>query len=159
MTMHESPPTARGETHPQLLGRTRFGSLLLRAALLAAGIGLIVGFFLPWLQLGTMASMSGFSLMVTGGDAVKAISGPHRVLLVLVPVSGAVLCAAAIYSGQMARIAAWAALLTGAAVTAAGLIAPLLVFLDTTGSGVWMVALSALLALAVGLFSVTRAAR
>ncbi|HPG26689.1 MAG: hypothetical protein H6748_07335 [Spirochaetaceae bacterium] len=150
----ETPPDSRGSHPPHRIARTRFGSWVLRAALMVAGLGLLLGFFLPWLHLGTMASMSGFSLMVTGGDAVEAISGPHRALLLLVPMGGAVLCAAAVYAGRVGRVAAWAALLTGAAVTAAGLLAPLLVFLDTTGSGMWTVALSALLALAVGLFSV-----
>jgi len=144
-------PTSASETEPASIGH-RAVSLLLRGVLGVAGLGLIVGFFMPWLRLGQMAALSGFSMLVTGGEAVSALTGPHRALLFVVPLGGALLCVAAWRGG---RLAAWLALIVGAFVVAAGVITPLLVFFDTTGRGMWIAALSALTALAIGVYWVS----
>ena len=145
------PATPGPKEAPGSLG-DRAVTLALRGALGLAGVGLFVGFFMPWLRLGEMATLSGFSMLVTGGQAISALSGPHRALLFVVPLGGALLCLAAWRGG---RLLAWVSLLIGAIVCAAGVITPLLVFFDTIGSGVWVAALSALVTLGIGIYWVS----
>ena len=119
-----------------------------RVALGAAGVGLVVGFFLPWFNLGTLMSVSGFGLVVSSGAAVEGLSGPHRALLFVVPFSGLALLATAV---RGPRVATWVALASGVFILAYGLYTLLRLFFDATGAGMWLVVGSALLALGVGI--------
>jgi hypothetical protein len=48
--------------------------------LIASGIALVIGFFMPWLTLSGLASISGFGLMIADGQAVEMVlnKGPLR---------------------------------------------------------------------------------
>lgn len=126
---------------------------LLRALVFISGLGLLVGFFLPWLRFGEFAAVSGLSLMVSSGQAVDALAGPARGLLVLIPVSGAALIAASVFGP---RLAVLAALVGGIVVLAFGFFTLARVFLETMGGGMWVVVASALLAAGAGVAGVAR---
>lgn len=135
------------------LARSRAGDIAMRGLLILAGAGLIVGFFMPWLTIGTLASISGLGLMVADGEAVAMISGSHRVLLFAVPLLGAGL----IFGGITGhRAAAWLALITGVVVVGDGLLTLIRLFFDTTGAGMWLVILCSLTSLGLGLLAVGR---
>jgi hypothetical protein len=59
-----------------------------RAAFVLAGAGLLIGFFLPWVKLGALVSVSGFGLVFAEGDVVSMISGSNRFLLFAIPLLG-----------------------------------------------------------------------
>src|SRR4051794_34475106 len=84
-------------------------AMVTRALLGLSGIGLLVGFFLPWIRLGDLVKLSGFSLWASSGEAVEAISGPSRALLFVVPLSALALMACAFTAH---RISIWVALLS-----------------------------------------------
>lgn len=116
--------------------------------MLVAGLGLLVGFFLPWMRFGQFAALSGLSLMVSSGSAVDALAGPSRGLLVIIPVCGAALVASAIFAP---RVAALVSLISGIVILAFGLFTLARLFFETVGPGMWIVVVSALASAAVGL--------
>ncbi len=124
------------------------GDQALRVVVLLAGLGLLVGFFLPWLRLGDFAEMSGLSLMVSSGSAVDALAGPASGLLIMIPACGAGLIACSAFGPRASVIAA---LIAGVAILGFGLVTLARVFLQTMGSGMWIVAGSALLAVGAGI--------
>ena len=135
----------------KLLASTTTRSWLARGSLILAGLALGLGFFLPWLRLAGLASISGFGLMVTDGQAVEMISGPHRLLLFAVPLFGVARVIGGI-TGH--RIAAWLALAAGVIVVGDGLVTLVMLFLNTTGIGMWLVIGGSLMALVTGLLTV-----
>jgi hypothetical protein len=126
---------------------TRAGHQATRAVVLVAGLGLLVGFFLPWMRFGDFAALSGLSLMVSSGTAVDALAGPSRGLLVIIPVCGAALVASAILAP---RFAALVSLVSGIAILAFGLFTLARLFFETVGPGMWVVVVSAFAAAGVG---------
>jgi len=126
-----------------------------RALTMCAGAGLVAGFFMPWLKLGDVASMSGLSLAVSSGSMVDVLAGPARAMLFFVPISGVAMMACAVL-GPVA--AARAALVSGALIMLFGFYTLMTVFIDTTGLGTWVVVASALGAAAVGLAARGRSA-
>jgi hypothetical protein len=133
---------------------TALGSLTARVLLISAGLGFVIGFFMPWFTVGTAVSMSGLGLLLTQGEVVELVTGPHRILLVAVPLLGAGLIVAG-FVGHKSAI--WLALVTGGLVILGGAYTLLRLFFDTTGTGMWLVVASALLSLAVALLSLGRA--
>jgi len=127
--------------------------LALRAIVFLAGLGLLVGFFLPWLRFGEIAAVSGLSLMVSSGTAVDALAGPSRGLLILIPVCGAAMVGTS-FLGPRASILA--ALSSGVAILAFGLFTLARIFLETVGSGMWIVVVSALMAIGAGIAGIAR---
>lgn len=154
----DSPPvsdrTDAGEAvsgRPSLARRlfgTRTRSWLTRVALGLSGLGLFVGFFLPWVRFGKMVSASGFGLMVSQGEIVQVLSGPARTLLLAVPVLGAMLLFGAA-TGHAASL--WVALFAGVLVIGYGLFMLVTLFLQTTGLGLWVVVACAFLSLIMAL--------
>ena len=126
---------------------------LLRALVFVSGLGLLVGFFLPWLRFGEFAAVSGLSLMVSSGQAVDALAGPARGLLVLIPASGAALIAASVFGP---RLAVLAALVGGIVVLGFGFFTLARVFFETMGVGMWIVVASAVLAAGAGVAGFAR---
>lgn len=124
------------------------GDQALRAVVLLAGLGLLVGFFLPWLHFGEVAAVSGLSLMVSSGSAVDALAGPASGLLIMIPACGAGLIACSAYGPRASVIAA---LVAGIAILGFGVVTLARVFLQTMGSGMWIVAGSSLLAVGAGI--------
>lgn len=128
---------------------------LLRIGLGAAGLGLVAGFFLPWVRVGQLVTINGLGLAVTGGDVADQMSGPHRGLILVVPVAGIALLVGAV---RGSRGLAWGGLLSGFLIFAVGLYTLVLLFLESTGAGMWMVAASAVGASAIGLAHFRRGA-
>jgi hypothetical protein len=139
------PPTEKPKKQP--------APLLTRLLLGVSGVGLVVGFFLPWVELGGVMSLSGLGLMLSSGDAIEQMSGPHQAMLFVVPLSGLVLLGAAI---RGYRGIAWAGLVCGFAIFTVGLYTLIRIFLDTTGVGMWVVASAAIICTAVGIVAYRR---
>lgn len=121
--------------------------LLSRVLLGLVGAGLLSGFFMPWLELGQMVSMSGLNLATTGGQAIDSMSGPHRLIVFVVPIAGAGLLYAAV---RGYRHIEWLGLVCGCVIFGAGVFTLVRAFLGTTGAGMWLVAGSAMLAILIG---------
>lgn len=98
--------------------------------------------------MGDVVVVSGFSLVTSSGQAVDILSGPHRALLFMVPLSAIALMGSAM-SGH--RFTAWVAILTGGVLISYGFYTLIRLFFATTGMGMWVVAVSALVALGAGL--------
>lgn len=142
-------PTQRIETRAP--DEETMGSLAARIAIGLAGLGLVIGFFLPWIRVGDLVSMSGLSMALTGGDAIKELSG-FRLILLIVPLSGLALIASAIRGWSVA----WVGMVSGFLIFASALFTLIRVFLDSTGAGMWVVAISALVAVGVGFVAYRR---
>lgn len=110
-----------------------------------SGVGLIVGFFMPWIKLGETVSLSGFSLVLTGG--VEQLSAPSRGLIFSIPLIGLALLATAI---KGFRGLGWAGLATGILIGLVGVYTLISAFLDSTGMGMWLVSGCALMAMGTG---------
>ncbi len=148
----KGPAPAKPRARSQLAS-TPLGSFVARVLLGAAGLGLVLGFFLPWVSIGGAAAISGLGLLVTQGELVDLITGPYRILLFAVPLLGSGLLVGAL-SGH--RITVWLALAAGIAVLSGGLYTVIRLFLSSTGLGMWVVVASALISLAVGLLTMGR---
>lgn len=134
-------------------GSSQAGGRILRVVVFVAGLGLLVGFFMPWLRFGQFAAVSGLSLMVSSGEAVDALAGPASGMLVLIPASGAALVAASVFGPRLAVVTA---LGTGLAILGFGLFTLARLFLETMGTGMWVVVGSALLAVGAGVAGLAR---
>ena len=117
------------------------------------GVALLLGFFMPWFKIGALLTVSGLSLLLSSGEMVGMLSGSNRFMLVIVPLLGAALLAGSVLGSRATRIGAVAG---SALFLLGGLFITLRLFLSSTGTGMWLVVLSALLALSVGLISVGR---
>jgi hypothetical protein len=128
-------------------------AMLSRIALGAAGLGLLVGFFMPWLKLGAAMTVSGFGLMLSAGEVVEALTGPHRMLLFAIPMFGLALLGAAVFAP---RFAGWVGLVAGTLIIVYGLVTVISVFLAATGAGMWIVVFASLGALVAGVLGLAR---
>jgi len=117
------------------------------------GAALLIGFFMPWFKIGALLSVSGLSLLVSSGEMVGMLSGSNRFMLVIVPLLGAGLLAGAVLGSRVTRVVAVAG---SGLFLLGGLLITLRLFLSSTGTGMWLVVIAALLALSVGLISVGR---
>lgn len=145
------PATAPKAAPPTAPARSRAYDLLLRTVLMLCGIGLIVGFFLPWLHIGTMASLSGLALLIAQGEAVDMLSGPYRLMLLEVPLFGVLMIAGAVF---LRRWGAWLAVIAAVIILLSGVLTLVSIFIDVAGAGMWVVTISVLLSLTVGLFGI-----
>ena len=145
--------------------------LLLRIALGAAGLLLLVGFFLPWVGIQSrpradtpgevqreLMNYSGFELASSDDDFVRAAAGSdtQRNLLWLIPVFGLALTAVGFlgfrWSGPLGAI-------LGVVLIGYGAVTVVIIFFQTTRLGLWMILGGAFLAVASGAFSWARAHR
>lgn len=132
---------------------TRAAHVVTRIVAGAAGLTLVVGFFLPWVKAGDLAVLSGFALLVSSGTMTDVLAGPSRALLFAIPAAGAAIVACSFIS---AKAAARASLSCGLAILIFGFYAVARAFLASTGPGMWLVVLAALIATGVGLVATTR---
>ena len=142
-----SAPEPRSVEQPRATGDASIATLAMRIALAAAGLGLVVGFFLPWIRLGDVLTLSGLTMALSGGEAIQTLAGPLRGIVFIVPIAGVIMLASAI---RGTRALAMTALACGLLVFASGVITLIRAFLDSTGAGMWVVVISALTATAVG---------
>lgn len=118
--------------------------LVRRGIIGAAGLALIVAFFLPWLTLNEeLARYSGLDILLKGGPA-----GSGRVLIAMVPVVGLAMMGGAWVSR---KVAMGVGLVAGLLVLAASFWQTLMLLTDTIGTGLWVVAIAALVAIAAGM--------
>jgi hypothetical protein len=144
------------KSHALLVPGSRVGSLFMRFLFALCGLGLVAGFFMRWMTIGQILSVSGFTLMMTQGDAVALLSGGNRWLLFVVPVFGVLLLLGA-FTGR--RFALWAGLLAGVFVLGFGFYAVVRAFFQTTGLGMWVVVASAFMAFGLSLIGLGRASK
>ncbi len=124
-----------------------------RIAAALAGVALLVGFFLPWLDvgLGGVGQASGLD-MVIKAEGFSAL----RVALCLVPLAGAALLAAALKGGVLA---ARVSLVVGLALLGYGLYQVGKSFFAVTGLGLWLVIAATVVAVVAPLAGGSRPAR
>jgi hypothetical protein len=151
----EPAPAASPSPRPSLGAHVAGATVRLLLAL--SGAGLLVGFFMPWLTMGNMVVISGFSLVASSGELVASFSGPGRLLLFAIPAFGIALICAALMGRP--RLNQALALTAGASILGYGLFTLIKLFFDSTGLGMWLVVLAALLALAIGLIGLGSRAR
>ena len=137
-----APSTSAAVTTPQ---KALVAPLWLRFLQGLSGVGLIIGFFMPWIKLGETVSLSGFSLVLTGGW--EQLSPPSRGLIFSIPLIGLALLASSI---KGFRGLGWAGLATGILIGLVGMYTLITAFLDSTGIGMWLVSGCALLAMGTG---------
>jgi hypothetical protein len=145
-----SPPArslARERARLRMVERVLFG---------LCGSLLLVGFFLPWFVAGAMVSMSGLALVFASGEMVGMIAGANRLLLVVVPLLGAILLGGAIVGHRVTR---WLAVGGAGVILLFGFIILVRFFVSSTGLGMWLVVVAALLSLSIGLVSIGRVSR
>ena len=132
--------------------------LLVRLFLGAAGLLLIVGFFLPWLNLDDedLQTVSGMQLVMDNHRVILALVGEdtQRWLLLLIPGFGVALTGVAVagvrYSGPIAA-------LLGILIVGYGIVTVIIFFFQKTGLGLWLILLGAFLSVATGVVAFVRA--
>lgn len=146
MKVEPAPPPASRRSVP----------LAARLSFALCGLGLLVGFFLPWLTIGELMSVSGAGLVFADGQVVTLLSGSQRFLLFAIPGIAVLLVMGGVLGN---RLAPWAAVVGGVVILGYGLFTLIRVFLSSTGLGMWLVIASAVLALALGLVDLGRRSR
>jgi hypothetical protein len=127
-----------------------------RAALILCGASLMVGFFMPWLTVGELMSVSGLGLAFSNGQMVTMISGSHRFLLLAIPAVALLLVIGGIVGN---RLAPWSAVIGGLVILGYGFFTVVRMFISSTGLGMWIVLGSVVLALAIGLVEIAGRSR
>lgn len=129
--------------------------MALRIALGTAGLLLVVGFFLPWLKLEELATVSGMQLVIDDNPVIRALVGndTQRWLLLLVPGFGLALTAVGFlgvrYSGHISAV-------IGLLIVLYGLVTVIIFFFQKTGIGLWLILGGSFLAVAAGAFAWAR---
>ncbi len=130
--------------------------LVERGLFAACGAALLIGFFLPWVKIGALLTVSGLSLLVSSGEMVGMLSGSNRFLLIAVPLLGILLLGGSILGKRITRALA----VVGAGLfLLGGFLITIRLFVSSTGLGMWLVLFSAILALSVGMLSLGRSSR
>lgn len=130
--------------------------LALRIVLGTAGLLLVVGFFLPWVQI-DREMRSGLELVVESDPDVRdMVDETQRWILLVIPALGAALTAVG-FLGLRWSGAVGAGV--GLLLMAYGMITVVLLFFQRTGLGLWLIVGATILAVATGLFAIVRARR
>jgi hypothetical protein len=110
----------------------------------SAGLALVAGFFLPWIDAGGPFRLSGF-------DALRATHGWSipELMMIAVPLFGLAMMASVFASVRAMRLTSLAA---GVSLVGYGVYKVVDTFLRVTGWGLWLVIAAALVALAAPLF-------
>jgi len=116
-----------------------------RTLLVVTGIALLAGFFLPWVDLGYAARISGFEVARHGPSG-----GLFSTMLWLVPLGGIAMIATAMSNSRYARLTS---VLVGLALVGYAVVKTVHAFFATTGLGLWLVIVGALAALLVPLLT------
>ncbi len=129
--------------------------LALRIALGTAGLLMVIGFFLPWLKLEDLATVSGMQLVIDDNPVIRALVGDdtQRWLLLVIPGFGLALTAVGFlgvrYSGHIAAV-------MGLLIVLYGVITMILFLFQKTGLGLWLIVIGAIVAVAAGTFAWAR---
>jgi hypothetical protein len=148
-------PAAPGAPAEKLATRApnRPAALAMRVVFAVCGMGLLVGFFLPWFTVGELMSVSGLGLVFSDGQMVHMLSGANRFLLFAIPALAVVLVVGAVFGN---RVVSFAAVGGGLLILGYGIYTLVRLFLSSTGPGMWLVIFSSVVALAIGLVDVGR---
>jgi hypothetical protein len=116
-----------------------------RTLIAVAGAALIIGFFLPWVDLGFGPTISGFNV-------VRAASGGSILHLMLwaIPIGGVAMVATAMTGSRHVRLTSAG---VGVALVGYAVVKTVHAFFATTGLGLWLVIIAALAALSLPLIS------
>ncbi len=128
--------------------------IALRVVLGTAGLLLVVGFFLPWVQI-DRDMRSGLELVVSDDSDVRdMVDDTQRWILLIIPALGAALTAVGFMGLRGAGVVGAA---IGFLLMAYGMITVVLLFFQQTGVGLWLIVGATILAVAAGLFAIVRA--
>lgn len=128
--------------------------IALRIILGASGLLLVVGFFLPWINLES-TTVSGLELVSSSDPIIVALIGnqAQKWILLLIPVFGVALTAIGFlgvrYSGHIS-----AAL--GVLIVGYGVVTVIIFFFQKTGIGMWLILGGAFIAISAGLITFLR---
>ena len=122
----------------------------------ACGALLLGGFVLPWFTAGALLSFSGLGLVFAGGEMVGMLAGANRFLLIAVPLLGLFLAGGALQGHRATR---WLAVGGSGILLFAGFLLLVRFVLTTTGIGMWLVIIAAMVSLSIGLVSLGRSQR
>lgn len=106
------------------------------------GVALVVGFFLPWVDIGWGPSVSGLRISQAGQGFFS--------WLMLVPAGGALMALLALGGSKHARVVS---ALVGLGLVGYGVVKTVQTFFATTGFGLWLVIAAACAALVVPFMS------
>lgn len=131
--------------------------VLVRLFLGSAGLLLIIGFFLPWMNFpgDVHRTVSGWQLVTASDTAILAVIGAdsQRWLLLLIPGFGVALSGVAVsgirHSGPIAAM-------LGILLVGYGIVMVIILFFQRTEPGLWLVLLGAFLAVATGVIAFVR---
>jgi predicted ferric reductase len=127
--------------------------MLLRIVLGTAGLLLVVGFFLPWIEWDREA-FSGLNLMLDADPGIRsAVGETRRWILLAIPVRGVALTAIGFMGFRWsAAVAAGIGLL----LIGYGVVTVVALFFQTTALGLWLIVAAALIALGAGVIALVR---
>lgn len=142
----EAPVEKAPETVPAKPAKERH--LALRIAAIVSGAGLVLGFLLPWIRFADFATLSGLEILVNDTMVVrKSVGVVQQRLVALVPLVGLVILGFGIRNGPGLR---WVLLGGGVLLVLFGAFAVLMIFVQVTSVGLWVVAIALVLSILVG---------
>jgi hypothetical protein len=129
--------------------------MALRIVLGTAGLLLVVGFFLPWVQIGDNPQISGLSLVIDDTPDIRnTIGETQRWILLVVPAFGVALTAIGFmgfrWSGPVGAV-------LGLLLLGYGAVTTVIIFFQSTRVGLWLIVAGAFLALGSGVLVWVRA--
>ena len=128
--------------------------IVLRIVLGAAGLLLVVGFFLPWINLES-STVSGLELVTSDDPIIVALVGQEaqKWILLLIPLFGIALTAIGFlgvrYSGHISAI-------LGILIVGYGIVTVIIFFFQKTGVGLWLILGGAFISITAGLVTFLR---
>lgn len=141
------------EEKPPAKAKAGTPPMALRIVLGTAGLLLVVGFFLPWVQI-DREMRSGLELVVeTDPDVRELVDDTQRWVLLVIPVLGAALTAIGFLG---LRGSSAAGTIVGLLLLAYGFVTVVLLFFQRTGLGLWLIVTATILAFGAGLFAMLR---
>ncbi len=149
------------DIEPKAKGKPKAGAphIGLRIVLGAAGLLLLIGFFLPWLRLEGQDNqtnlVTGLDVVMAGDPVVRALVGQdaNRYVLLAIPLFGIALTAVGFlgirYSDRIAAV-------LGILIVGYGMVMVVIFFFQKTGFGLWMILGGAFVSILAGLISFIR---
>ncbi|MEM6275008.1 MAG: hypothetical protein AAF735_07190 [Myxococcota bacterium] len=121
----------------------------LRSGAIIAGVSLLVGYVLPWVQIGEMARVSGLELTISDNIVIRnALGSFQRRLILVVPLLGAILLVMGIRDMRWLR---WATLGSSLTLLLLGIVVLLNLFLQVTSIGLWLILIGLLVSFVIGM--------
>jgi hypothetical protein len=128
--------------------------MVLRVVLGTAGLLLVVGFFLPWIEWDREV-YSGLNLMLDGDPGIReAVGETRRWILLAIPALGVALTAIGFLGFRWSAAVAAA---IGLLLIGYGIVTVVALFFQTTALGLWLIVGASFLALGGGLIALVRA--